>query len=199
MYAEDTFELAPLPIKSSPAVSTASAAMVPVSLSGKMGKRPARDRAAAAKLRSIARRNMTDGGTFKDALTAATALQEKMAEFDIQQQRSSSSKVSWAAWEAQQAEDQQKIEAGEPLKSLVTFDLPTEVHGGQSEQSGKSASDFLVDGDEETFLKSIVDVPWIEELGSIEVVEYVTLDLLDAMRQLHRRAVQPAADLPGVC
>jgi hypothetical protein len=47
--------------------------------------------------------------------------------------------------------------------------------------SGKSASDFLEEDNEEGFLKAIVDVPWIEEIGSIEVVEYVLQDLMGAM------------------
>jgi hypothetical protein len=175
----DTFDMGPLR-----AIPVKAAAVVPVSTSAKLKKRPPAGRVPAARVKSLARRNMTEGATFEDALAAAAELQKNMAAFDIESRSSKSGKVSWAAWEAEKAEEARAIEAGELPPSLFVPSPPSEAAVDGAEEEGEEDEEdgaFGEEVDEESILKHIVDVPWIEELGSIEVVEYVTQDLLNVL------------------
>lgn len=187
---EDGFELAPL--------RTVTAKGSPAKPSSLKIKRPARP--TAARVRSIAKHGMSAGLTLEQALEAAIKLQEgedsPYSGFTL----SAKGKVSFDEWESEKKEEQRKAE-----RALTDFYLdggdatPSEKEGASSsrESSGKPAHEYIEKGAEEEFLKSIVDVQWIEELGSIEVVEYVIMDLTSIlMRSAVVRLVEQYSALP---
>ncbi len=164
------------------------------------GKRP--PRVPAAGVRAIARRGMTDGLTLEKALAAAAELQATF--FSVANSRARS--VSWEEWDAEK-KDEENVLQNALISGAAKVDIilphtrgnkdeeenTTAVAAGgddddsgdlrMSPSGGKAALEFLEEGNEEEFLRGIVDVPWIEELGSIEVVEYVMQDVVSVLVQ----------------
>ena len=161
------------------------------------GKRP--PRVPAAGVRAIARRGMTDGLTLEKALAAAAELQATF--FSVANTRARS--VSWEEWDAEK-KDEESVLQNAMTSGATKEDIHSahnrENKGGEensaaahddadledlrmSPSGGKAALEFLEEGNEEEFLRGIVDVPWIEELGSIEVVEYVMQDVVSVLIQ----------------
>ena len=163
------------------------------------GKRP--PRVPAAGVRAIARRGMTDGLTLEKALAAAAELQATF--FSVANTRARS--VSWEEWDAEKKDEESVLQnamtngaAKEDIRSSHSLENKGEegnttavaAHDDadledlrMSPSGGKAALEFLEEGNEEEFLRGIVDVPWIEELGSVEVVEYVMQDVVSVLIQ----------------
>lgn len=132
----------------------------------KLAKRP--PRVPAAGVKAAARRGMSDGMTLEKALAAAAKLQANF--FSAASNKGHS--VSWDEWEAD------KRDEDAVLQSAMSVESAEDSGVDLSSQNERTAVDFLEEGNEEEFLRQIVDVPWIEELGSIEVVEYVLQDVI---------------------
>lgn len=154
----DELVLAPLPSIATKAVTRPS--------STKLAKRP--PRVPAAGVKAAARRGMTDGMTLEKALAAAAELQANF--FSAASKKGHS--VSWDEWEADKRDEDAVVQ------SALSAECAEDAGVDLSSQNDRMAVDFLEEGNEEEFLRQIVDVPWIEELGSIEVVEYVLQDVI---------------------